>query len=708
MYNVPPVTGSPTVAIVTAGHYPYTRASMDYYRTQMQLPPCTTCFLELNQYNQKGPLPTWTGDGWGGETDLDVQMVSAICPTCNIVLVEAESDSTSDLEAAVSVAARNAHWVSMSWGSPEMPTDVNRNSTYVDASSKWHDLYVAGTGDWGYGAGNLLYPSTSPNVVGAGGTAPLPDAASARGFSETAWINAGSGCSAYQAKPAWQSALPGAGTGCTTKGSADVSAVAGSNTAQTVGVQVWSNAIGWSIYRGTSVATPIIATMYAIAGNQTAPNAPYTNAAAHPEWVNDITSGSTTNCPAGDVRLCTATTGWDGPTGLGTPANVNLFLAPGATPIAYPSVNVTAPAAQQTVAGTRVNLQATASTSAYPSTESYSWSATGLPDGVSISSSTGGISGAPTAVGAYTVVLTATGNSSSAVGTASFTWAVTAPPKVVTINSAGQAAQVGVDVDVQLSASTSNLPGGESYTWTATDLPSGLSISSTGRITGTPTTAGSFTSIVTANGNISGASATKSLTWTIAARAASVVKIAASGQRGRVGVGVDVQLSASTSNLPGGESYTWTATGLPAGLSISSTGRITGTPTTAGTFASKVTASGNISGASATTTIGWSIAVSRPVTRTLVVAKGGKVKGKPRAGRVVKAVLPTVRTSTGVAATGLKATVRWYVNGHLVKGKSKKLRLKAKWRYKRIAFTVTYMGAGYTSLTYTSAKVRVV
>lgn len=520
MYNVPPVTGSPEIAIVVAGHYSDIKTSMDYYRTQMGLPACTSCFTEFNQDGQQGPYPTWSGTGWGGETLLDVEMVSAICPTCYIDLIEADSNSSADLDAAVKVAARFAHWVSMSWGSAEVASDVNRNgTTFVDYSTRWHDVFVAGTGDEGYGADDLLFPGTSPNVVAVGGAAPLPDSTSPRGYSESAWHGAGSGCSQFQPQPYWQAAIPAISQSCSTRAAADVSAVAGSNTDQTVGVRVWSNSIGWAVYTGTSVAAPIIATLYAIAGNSTSPLAPYTNAAAHPEWVNDVTGGSTLNCPSGTGRLCTAAAGWDGPTGVGTPANVNLFLAPGATPIVYPSVTVNDPGSQSTVAGTGVDLAMTASTSNFSSpSESYTWAATGLPAGVTISSSTGEITGAPSTVGTYSVSVSATGSSSGAVGTTTFTWVVDPSPHVVTISAASQSGRVGVGMGTQVAASTSNLPGGESYTWTAVGLPAGVSISpSTGRISGTPLTQGFYTSTVTATGTISQVSGTTSVAWDIEA-----------------------------------------------------------------------------------------------------------------------------------------------------------------------------------------------
>ena len=152
---------------------------------------------------------------WGVEIDLDIDMVSAACPDCKIVLVEANSSAYSDLLAAEAAAvSAGASYVSNSWGGGE----YNGEQTN-DASSFSHAgvSFFASTGDGGYG---VEYPSASFYVTAVGGTS-LSTASNARGWTETAWAGSGSGCSAYISKPSWQK-----DTGCSNRTVADVSAVA--------------------------------------------------------------------------------------------------------------------------------------------------------------------------------------------------------------------------------------------------------------------------------------------------------------------------------------------------------------------------------------------------------------------------------------------------------------------------------------------------
>ncbi|HYS35264.1 MAG TPA: peptidase S8, partial [Pseudonocardiaceae bacterium] len=189
---------------------------------------------------------------------------------------------------------------------------------------------TASSGDSGFG---VLWPASSPFVTGVGGTS-LAKAANARGWTETAWSGAGSGCSAFEAKPAWQQ-----DTGCAKRTVADVSAVADPNT----GVAVYdtyntcgsssfcdllislgavAGADGWVQVGGTSASSPIVASVYALAGNTASINYgsfPYSHTAS----LFDVTSGSNGSC--GGTYLCTAGAGYDGPTGLGTPNGTGAF-----------------------------------------------------------------------------------------------------------------------------------------------------------------------------------------------------------------------------------------------------------------------------------------------------------------------------------------------------------------------------------------------
>jgi hypothetical protein len=169
------------------------------------------------------------------------------------------------------------------------------------------------SGDNGYG---VEFPAASAYVTAVGGTS-LRRASNARGWSETAWSGAGSGCSAYVAKPSWQT-----DTGCARRTVADVSAVADPNT----GVSVYDSTryqgrSGWQVYGGTSASSPIIASVYALANNFGDYAAQYTW--QHGGGLHDVTSGSNGKCTTS--VWCKAGTGWDGPTGLGTPSGLSSF-----------------------------------------------------------------------------------------------------------------------------------------------------------------------------------------------------------------------------------------------------------------------------------------------------------------------------------------------------------------------------------------------
>jgi subtilase family serine protease len=190
---------------------------------------------------------------------------------------------------------------------------------------------TASSGDSGFG---VIWPAASQYVTAVGGTS-LKTASGARGWSETAWSGAGSGCSAFEPKPtAWQK-----DTGCARRTVADVSAVADPNTG--LGVYDTANSCGsssfcdllislglasgldgWAQVGGTSLSSPLVASVYTLAGNTssiTYGSFPYSNTGA----LFDATSGSNGSCSP--PYLCTAGPGYDGPTGLGTPNGTGAF-----------------------------------------------------------------------------------------------------------------------------------------------------------------------------------------------------------------------------------------------------------------------------------------------------------------------------------------------------------------------------------------------
>lgn len=300
-----------TVGIVDAYDDPNAANDLNVYRAQYGLPACTTsngCFRKVNQSGGT-KLPRSNG-GWAQEISLDLDMVSASCPNCHILLVEASSATNSNLQTAENTAvALGANTVSNSYGGSE---SAATNSAYDHPGH----VITASAGDSGTGASQ---PCSYATVVCVGGTS-LNRASNTRGWSETVWNGTGSGCSAKVAKPSWQT-----DTGCTMRSEADTSAVADPNT----GVAVYDSFSyqghsGWMVFGGTSASSPIIASVYALAGNASSMNY------AQSIWqngggasLNDVTSGSNGTCSIS--YICNAGPGYDGPTGWGTPNGVGAF-----------------------------------------------------------------------------------------------------------------------------------------------------------------------------------------------------------------------------------------------------------------------------------------------------------------------------------------------------------------------------------------------
>jgi subtilase family serine protease len=408
-YSLPSSTAGAgqTVAIVDAFDYPTAAADLAVYRSAAGLPACGTgCFSKVNQNGQASPLPPSAGTtGWDVEESLDLDMVSAICPLCHIILVEATSPTTQNLGTAVNSAVNlGAKFVSNSYGGSESTSDPNFDSSFYNHPGV---AVTASAGDSGFG---VEYPAASQFVTAVGGTS-LSRAANARGWSETVWNGTGSGCSADDAKPSWQT-----DTGCARRTNTDVSAVADPNT----GVAVYNtfSQAGWLEVGGTSASSPIIASVFALAGTPAAGTYPSSYIYRHTSNLFDVTSGSNGSCSP--AYLCTGEAGYDGPTGWGTPNGTAAFSNGTVT---GNTVTVTSPGNRTGTVGTAVSLQINATDSASGQTLTYS--ATGLPAGLSINSSTGLISGTPTTASTSNVTVTAR-DTTGASGSASFTWTISA------------------------------------------------------------------------------------------------------------------------------------------------------------------------------------------------------------------------------------------------------------------------------------------
>jgi subtilase family serine protease len=312
-YKLPSNGGSAgyTIAIVDAYGYPNAEQDLAVYRSTYGLPPCTTangCFKKVNQSGVQGSYPA-TDLGWAQEQALDLDMVSAACPNCHILLVQGNDALVNNLAAAVGTAASmGANAISNSYGLTESSSLSSYNSAYNHPGI----AITVSTGDSGYG---VQFPANSQYVTAVGGTS-LSKASNARGWSEAAWSGAGSGCSAIVAKPTWQT-----DTLCSRRMVADVSAVADPNTGARVYGPTSSTASGWMIIGGTSLSAPFIAGVYGVnGGTANAGSDPW----AHVGNLFDVTTGSNGRS-CGKTYFCTAGVGYDGPTGLGTPNGSSAF-----------------------------------------------------------------------------------------------------------------------------------------------------------------------------------------------------------------------------------------------------------------------------------------------------------------------------------------------------------------------------------------------
>jgi hypothetical protein len=312
-----PATTTATVAVIDAYGYPNLESDLATYRSTFSLPACSVasgCLTILNASGQTSPLPQEppAQDDWTIETALDVDMVSAACPGCKIIVVEANDDTGDGLLTNNDIAAMmGATTISNSWGGPErIYEDSSQTLSSADAHVTHPGIAVfASAGDAGYQANGANFPTSSDHVISVGGTSLVNNGAGGRGWAESAWNLGGSSCSAFFAQPPWQKS-----SACSMRAYADVSAVGDPNT----GVAVFNNGpsgSGWSIEGGTSLASPLVAAMFAQAGlgSSASSNFPYVNSG----MFFDVTTGNNGSC--GNSAICNAGLDWDGPTGIGSP-----------------------------------------------------------------------------------------------------------------------------------------------------------------------------------------------------------------------------------------------------------------------------------------------------------------------------------------------------------------------------------------------------
>jgi hypothetical protein len=426
-YDLPDsVAGAQTVALIDAYNDPTAESDLKAYDEEFGLPECTTgdgCFRQVNQNGEAGnpPFPKTTKEletarkgsraareeaeeatGWALEISLDIEVAHATCQSCDILLVESSAPSYEDLEMAEqSAATLGAGEISNSWaGSEEGETPE------LESASPFNHpgiVITAAAGDDGYlnwdaessaEKGYVNFPAASPHVVAVGGTRLSLEAGSAWA-GEAVWNGdhaTGGGCSVvFTAQPWQQSVSDWSGVGCGTKRAvADVAADADPYTGVAVhdtspeceysyeegGVK---HVAYWCTIGGTSLSTPLIASVFALAGGANGVEYPaktlYENELKSPASLHDVTVGSNGECskpfledglsactPAEEAAscaskaICLARTGYDGPTGAGTPDGIAAFKPPASPPVVVTSVS---PASGTVSGGTPITITGT-------------------------------------------------------------------------------------------------------------------------------------------------------------------------------------------------------------------------------------------------------------------------------------------------------------------------------------------------------------
>jgi len=373
-YGIPATTiwsSSQKVGIVDAYSDPAAEADLAVYSREFGLPPCTRqngCLSIVNAKGRRAPLPKANG-GWDGEISLDLDAVHATCQDCRILLVEASSESEAALGAATERAARmGATEISNSYGATEWP-GIGR---FARDYSHPGVVVTASTGDTGYLSwqGHLTshgkepetaqFPSTLPGVVSVGGTSLTNTGGS---WQNTVWSGTGGGCSQIFKAPPWQLAMPNfPHHRCHNhRLAADIAAVANPNT----GIASYDSIrdgqrdpIGWSVAGGTSLASPVVAAMYALAGGAHGAAHPVATLYAHMNEVaaiSHVTSGNNSRsceifargCVSAEGLcsniLCNGSPGYNSPTGIGTPVGLSAFV-PSGEPLPFPPAATASPA----------------------------------------------------------------------------------------------------------------------------------------------------------------------------------------------------------------------------------------------------------------------------------------------------------------------------------------------------------------------------
>ncbi|MFZ6642508.1 putative Ig domain-containing protein [Undibacterium sp. TC4M20W] len=602
-----------TIYIVNAKHDPNIMAELNAFNQKFGLPACTVksiaanaslplaaassaagCEFSVVFSTSAGGMSSTTpayDSGWATEIALDVQWAHATAPLARIILIEASDSSMSNMVGGIRLAnAMGPGVVSMSFGSSEGSWTAGVESTFTTAKM----TYLAASGDNGPA---VEWPAVSPNVVAVGGTS-LTYSGSSR--TEVAWANTGGGVSAYTATPAYQNTtVPGMGAPAR-RTVADVSMNSDPNTGQYVAVMTpGSSTVNWVSAGGTSLATPQWAGIIAVANATLVQAGKTVLGAPHAVLYNKISSvpGSYASVFAdvakgsnGSCAACTAKTGHDQLTGLGTPNVSNLLSTLSGTVITPAPTVASASISGQT--GTALSFTVSASSS-----NPLTYSLSGNPSGMTISSA-GNVTWATPVVGTYTVTVNALDAATGQSGKGTYTVTITAPvPPAVTASTINGVAGSALSFNV-------NATSANALTYSLSGAPSGMSISQTGVVSWTSPLVGKYVVTVIVKDSKTGLSNQAVFNISIVASGLSINAPAMTGVAGKALTGT-ISISA-----PGATSLSISISGAPLGLNFAMSGmNITtswSSPVT-GNYTLKITATDNT---------GRSATVNMPVTIT--------------------------------------------------------------------------------------------
>lgn len=566
-----------TIYIVDAMNDPNVLAELNTFNQKFGLPACTSvpitastslplaapaanaCQISVAYSTTTGALTNTApayDSGWQGEIALDVQWAHATAPLARIVLIEAPDSSVNSLLAGVKLAnSMGPGVVSMSFGGTEGNWTASVDSAFTVAKMS----YVAASGDSGSG---VNWPAVSSNVLGVGGTSLTYSGSGAR--SEVAWSGSGGGTSAYTATPSYQSnAVPGMGT-VSHRSVPDVSFNADPNTGQYLAIiPQGSSTAQWVSAGGTSLATPQWAGLTAVANamrvvtSKAVLGAPQsvlygqvaTVAGTYAADFLDITKGSDGSC-----TICSAHTGYDEVTGLGTPNAASLLSSLSGAAVALPAPVVT-PASISGKVGTALTF--TVSVTA-PDPVTYALS--GAPSGMTISTA-GVVSWATPVAGTYSVTVTAKDGTTglSGQGVYSITIAAPAAPTVTAETITGKP---GVALNF-----TATFSSPDALAFSLSGAPSGMTInSSTGAVNWPSPVLGTYKVTVSAKDSKTGLIGQAVYTIQIANAGPVITAAAMTGVAGKAMTGT------ITIADPGASALSVSISGVPLGMGFSANG----------------------------------------------------------------------------------------------------------------------------------------